>query len=89
MDTVLEFSPKLDEPWIDLMIELDEQKIELIKVEPLTTPTEQPFSPPIIPQKRLIPDVELPAPRRAIDPPPSDSDKDKDDTGDEILELQP
>ena len=61
MDMVLEFSPKLDKPRIDLTIELDEQMIESIKVEPLTTPTEQPSSPPIVPQKRLIPVVELPS----------------------------
>ena len=89
MDTVLEFSPKCDEPRILPTIELDKQKIELIKVEPLPTPMEQQSSPPIVPRKRLIPVVELPAPRRAVNPPSSDSEEDEDDTGDGIIESQP
>ena len=91
MDAVLEFSPKLDEPRPHSTIDLDEQKNDSIKVEPLSTPTEQPSSPPIVAQKRLIPVVELPAPRRAVEPPSSDSDEDEDedDTGDEILDSQP
>ena len=81
--------PKLDKPRILPTIKLDKPKIKSIKTKPLPTPTEQPSSPPIAPQKHLIPVVELPASRRAVDPPSSDSDKDEDDTKNKIFELQP
>ena len=64
MDTDHEFLLKVDKPRIHSTIELDEQKIESIKFEPLTNPMEPLSSPPIVPQKRLSPVIELPAPQR-------------------------
>ena len=89
MDTDHEFAPKVDKPLILSTTDLDKQKIESMKVESLPAPTDQPSSPPIASQKRLIPVIELPASQRAVDPPSSDSAKDDDDSKEDILELQP